>query len=207
MFCDMNLLSRYGKMVTMCIKSGGADPVSNVQLAKLLEQAKQACLIPEALEIARGAAHEIFHPRRRHEPPSCYRRTRSASAEQASSRGLRATAVPLDLRKSRGARGRRGCPSPTWTTSSSAPTPRSRRAIPPRPPSPHVSPRTRTRAAAAAAAATAAGCGSRGRESDVARACIMSNGACEEEGGAANVLGCLIFPLCARARPGTKPWG
>ena len=28
-------------MVTMSIKAGGADPVSNVQLAKLLEQAKQ----------------------------------------------------------------------------------------------------------------------------------------------------------------------
>lgn len=34
--------ARYGKMVTMCVKAGGADPVSNVQLAKLLEQAKQA---------------------------------------------------------------------------------------------------------------------------------------------------------------------
>jgi len=36
------LNARYGKMVTMCIKAGGSDPTSNVQLAKLLEQAKQA---------------------------------------------------------------------------------------------------------------------------------------------------------------------
>jgi transcriptional/translational regulatory protein YebC/TACO1 len=36
----LNVVS-YGKMVTMCVKAGGADPVSNVQLAKLLEQAKQ----------------------------------------------------------------------------------------------------------------------------------------------------------------------
>jgi transcriptional/translational regulatory protein YebC/TACO1 len=29
-------------MVTMCVKAGGSDPVSNPQLSKLLQQAKQA---------------------------------------------------------------------------------------------------------------------------------------------------------------------
>ncbi|EKX32466.1 hypothetical protein GUITHDRAFT_121359 [Guillardia theta CCMP2712] len=36
------LYSRYGKMVTMCVKAGGPDPVANVQLAKVLDQAKNA---------------------------------------------------------------------------------------------------------------------------------------------------------------------
>ena len=31
-------------MVTICVKAGGPDPVSNVQLAKLLEQAKQVSI-------------------------------------------------------------------------------------------------------------------------------------------------------------------
>jgi transcriptional/translational regulatory protein YebC/TACO1 len=46
------LNSRYGKMVTMCIKAGGSDPISNVQLAKLLEQAKQAKAREQPNEIA-----------------------------------------------------------------------------------------------------------------------------------------------------------
>eukprot|EP00287_Rhodomonas_sp_CCMP768_P012672 CAMPEP_0196719562 /NCGR_PEP_ID=MMETSP1091-20130531/2513_1 /TAXON_ID=302021 /ORGANISM="Rhodomonas sp., Strain CCMP768" /LENGTH=325 /DNA_ID=CAMNT_0042060541 /DNA_START=23 /DNA_END=1000 /DNA_ORIENTATION=+ len=36
------LYSRYGKMVTMAVKAGGTDPVANVQLGKILEQAKSA---------------------------------------------------------------------------------------------------------------------------------------------------------------------
>uniref|UniRef100_A0A6T8GU84 Uncharacterized protein n=1 Tax=Hemiselmis andersenii TaxID=464988 RepID=A0A6T8GU84_HEMAN len=36
------LNSRYGKMVTMCVKAGGTDPIANPALAKLLVQAKQA---------------------------------------------------------------------------------------------------------------------------------------------------------------------
>jgi transcriptional/translational regulatory protein YebC/TACO1 len=32
--------ARYGKMISMAVKTGGNDPIANRQLAKLIEQAK-----------------------------------------------------------------------------------------------------------------------------------------------------------------------
>ena len=49
--------ARYGKMISMAVKTGGNDPIANRQLAKLIEQAKalgvpkvpNSCMFPQSV--------------------------------------------------------------------------------------------------------------------------------------------------------------